>query len=389
MKILMTNSFYPPYHVGGADTHVKYFAEELVKEGHEVHVLFSLDAFKMKRPYEKKEFDSKGVIIHPMESPKGKAEPVLNYTIATQAYTQKYFNKLVKEMNFDVVHHHNISLLGNGILAKQGNYRNFYTAHDYWLVCPKFDLFKFGKICETKVCLACAPMHGKPYPLYRALPSFRDTIKKDVDTIFAPSSYMKSRILREFSNRTEVLWNFAPDPPKKIPEGKDKDYFIFVGQLEKHKGILPLIEVFSKLDDKMVILGKGSLEEEIKKRIEGKKNIHYAGWASSHEEALSYIQNAKALILPSLWAENNPMVLLEALSVGTPIIGSSNGGIPEIVNMVDSSLLFDPKDFSSLSAIIKNFNPAKYSRETLIGVFEENFSWKAFRKKIGGFGYFG
>ena len=146
MKILMTNSFYPPYHVGGADTHVKYFAEELVKEGHEVHVLFSMDAFKMKRHFEKKPFNSKGVIVHPMESPIGKAEPVLNYTIATQSYTSNYFRKLVQKMDFDVVHHHNISLLGNGILEKAGKYRNYYTAHDYWLVCPKFYFFYFLKM---------------------------------------------------------------------------------------------------------------------------------------------------------------------------------------------------------------------------------------------------
>ena len=49
LKILFPTSFYPPYHLGGDATHVKYLAEELAKKGHEVHVLYSLDAYQIKR----------------------------------------------------------------------------------------------------------------------------------------------------------------------------------------------------------------------------------------------------------------------------------------------------------------------------------------------------
>src|SRR3989344_6602223 len=79
MKILITNSFYPPYHVGGDATHCKYLAEALVQEGHEVHVIFSYDAYALKKAYGQKEENWNGVKVHKIKSPLKKLEPILNY----------------------------------------------------------------------------------------------------------------------------------------------------------------------------------------------------------------------------------------------------------------------------------------------------------------------
>jgi len=75
-KFLMTSSFYPPYHIGGDATHVKYLSEELVKLGHEVHVMFSLDAYRYKKPdfkeHLKETEEVNGVFLHPLRSPLGR-----------------------------------------------------------------------------------------------------------------------------------------------------------------------------------------------------------------------------------------------------------------------------------------------------------------------------
>lgn len=87
MKILITNSFYPPFHIGGACVHSKYLAEALVEQGHKVYVLTSIDAYNLKRR-EKRIVDSdNGVIVHRLKSPLGKLEPIFNYTFETQKYT--------------------------------------------------------------------------------------------------------------------------------------------------------------------------------------------------------------------------------------------------------------------------------------------------------------
>ena len=386
----MTSTFYPPYHIGGADTLVKYFAEQLVKEGHEVHVLFSLDAFKYKRPYQKKKENYNGVIVHAIESTLGIAEPILNYSLYTQQATMKAFKNLVLKEKFDLVHHHNISLLGYNILKKIGEYKNVYTAHDYWLVCPKFDLYKFGNICEKRTCLTCVPLHGKPYPIYQLFPDFKSTINNNLDLIIAPSDYMTGRLKRELKLPVKTIWNFVAEPPKKLIRPDERNYFLFVGQLEKHKGIVQLVDAFKGQNQRLIILGKGSLEQTLKRKLteEGMSNVVYKGWASSPSEVLGYMKYAKALILPSLWAENNPIVALEAYSVGTPVIGTMNGGIPDIIKLLDEKLLFDSKDFSELMQRIEFLERLKPNKNRIIKIFRDNFSFKAHKKKLKEAGYF-
>jgi glycosyltransferase involved in cell wall biosynthesis len=348
MKILITTSFYPPYHIGGACTHCKYLAEALVKEGHEVHVLASLDAYYFKRGYEKKIVEGNGVKIHWMQSPLGRLEPIFNYTFGTQPYTYNYFRKLVKKEKFDVVHHHNISLLGSKLLKKIGNYKNLYTAHDFWLICPKYDLLKNGKVCEQKKnCALCCLSHRKPYPLAKIN-------VKDLDYIISPSQYMANKLIQFGLRNIIVINNFVPEI-KIESKIKEKDYFLFVGQIEVHKGILELIKVFSQIDRRLVILGIGSKSNLIKDT----SNISYLGFKTS-KEVYSYMKGAEALILPSQCPENNSMVILESYMVGTPAIASNLGGNPELIELVDKKLCFQWNDFNQLKEIILKYDRKKY-----------------------------
>ena len=127
-KILITSSFYPPHHFGGDAVHAKQLAEALAKEGHKVQVFTSMDAYNLKRKEKRSIQNDNGVIVHRIKSPLGIFEPILNYTFGTQNYTYNYFKNLIKKEKFDVVHHHNISLLGYKILKKIGKYKNFYTS---------------------------------------------------------------------------------------------------------------------------------------------------------------------------------------------------------------------------------------------------------------------
>ena len=157
---LMTSSYYPPHHIGGDATHVRYLSEELVKLGHEVHVMFSLDAYRYKKPDFKGSLketeEDNGVFLHRLQSPLGKADLYLTYLLGGSAYVKKNFERLLGEFKPDIVHHHNIFFLGYDILKKQGSYTNLYTAHDYWLKCQRFDLMRYGQSeCTQKDCLSC------------------------------------------------------------------------------------------------------------------------------------------------------------------------------------------------------------------------------------------
>ena len=364
MKILITTSFYPPYYVGGDATHCKALAEELVKKGHEVHVFFSEDAYNLKGPKIKiqgDKVDYRGVIPHKIKSPLGRLEPLLNYTLGTQYYTYKEFKKIVKKENFDLIHHHNIWLLGHKLLRKIGSYKSIYTAHDYWLICPKSDLLRNKKICHSNKginCYTCCLSAKRPSLLSRLFGSFKRSTK-DIEKVISPSKYLATKLkVIGGVKGIEVISNFSQNISSNKP-AEFEDYFLFVGRIEETKGVIPLIKSFTELNKKLVLVGDGNLRSEVEKYSKEYKNIIFLGFCEL-ERVYGLMKHANALILPSQWPENNPMVIIESYMLGTPAIASNLGGNPELIEILDPSLVFVWNDFESLKKIIKNYKKEKY-----------------------------
>ena len=133
-----------------------------------------------------------------------------------------------------------------------------------------------------------------------------------------------------------------------------KSGFLYVGQLEAHKGILFLLDVFEKIDAKLDIVGDGSLMPEIKKRALNNPNIIIHGRVA-REKLPEFYSRAKATIFPSLVYENAPMVIAESLSCGTPAIVSRLGGAPELIREGENGATFTPGDAKDLAEKIKKF----------------------------------
>lgn len=384
LTFLLTSSFYPPYHVGGACVHVKYLAEALERRGHDVHVMHSLDAYRVKRGNRllaQNEKDDTGVYIHTLEAPLKKLDPLIIYTFGTSFYVRKKFMELVKSIHPDVVHHHNISLLGHNILNKEGNYLSLYTAHDYWLICPTNNLLKNKEeICHKKSCFSCAIISGRPPQIWRYFKNFRAI--KTIDLMITPSDYIRKRLAEEVNVKGVTIPNFVPIPPTNICLARNSNYFLFVGMLEKHKGILNLLDLFNELrtslNAKLIIAGGGSLKYHIQNFI--KRNsltdlVSFVGFVDT-KKLYSLYANALAVIMPSIWPENAPLVALEALSVGTPVIASNKGGLPEIVHKLDTRLIYNSTE--ALKQILLNFDKFKYSPYMVKTVYEKYYSPEAY-----------
>ncbi|MBD3203971.1 glycosyltransferase [Candidatus Woesearchaeota archaeon] len=374
-KILLTTSFYPPFHLGGDAMHVHYLAKLLSRVGFEVHVLFSLDSYRLKKKIKKSQKINKieGVKYHILKSRLGRLEPVLNYCLGSQSHTLKYYKKLVSKEKFDIIHHHNISLLGHDILNKINNEIILYTAHDYWLICHKYNFMKKHKLCMQKSCFTCCIIHKKPYQFFRHSKKFKRNIN-NIDCIICPSEFMKVKIQPYFKNVKKIL-NFVPNPTGLAGKNKKRDFFLYAGKLEKCKGILELIKVFSQSNEKLVIIGDGKLRKSVKKASYINRNIEFMGWKNT-DKVLNFMQGANALILPSICLENMSVSALEAISTGTPVIGAEIGGIPEIVSKVDKDLLFDHRNFNELKHILLDFKKKKYKSEKIKSIFKKYFSEK-------------
>jgi glycosyltransferase involved in cell wall biosynthesis len=387
LKFLFLSSFYPPYHLGGDATHVKYLAEELGARGHEVHILHSIDAYKVKRKNSKvtKNDSPKNVFVHEIESKFSSLSPSMAYLIGRSFTVEKRFDKLLKEVSPDVIHYHNISLLGYSVLKKTGPL-NLYTAHDYWLICQTNNLMRKNcTVCQKKNCFHCAIENRKTPQLWRHFGGYKKAVQ-NIDLLISPSEYVRQRIVEEIDVKSCIVPNFAPAPKGKLTDAKyPAPYFLFVGMLEKHKGILNLLEVFKELNSKssyhLIIAGGGGLTNEIKAFIEKNslnEKIQFLGFVSQ-DELYSLYFNAAALIVPSIWPENAPLVTLEAVSLGTPIIVSKMGGLPEIATKLGlDKLIFS--SFDDLKNILTSFKSQEYNREAIKRRYTESFSVDAYVK---------
>lgn len=388
---LMTSSYYPPYHIGGDATHVKYLSEELVKLGHEVHVMFSLDAYRYKKPDFKGSLqeieECNGVFLHPLQSNLGQADLYFTYLLGRSGYVNNNFKKLLDDIKPDIVHHHNIFFLGYDIMKKQGSYTNLYTAHDYWLICQRFDLMKYGQEeCRKKNCLSCTFMSKRLPQIWRRSEGFREAIG-NIDAIIAPSNFMKKKLSEWLPVKANIVHipNFVPLPPKDIKDSGYSNYFLYVGVLEKQKGICNLLKAFKKhskeIDAKLLIVGKGNLKEKIMDYIAKNKlqnKVMVPGWVSD-EMLWSLYRDAMALVIPSIWPENNPIVALEAMSVGTPVIGTDAGGIGEIIGKLDKNFIFKGDGLEEIGIILEKTHNC--SRRKIKDIYDIFYSPNSYLKE--------
>jgi glycosyltransferase involved in cell wall biosynthesis len=144
------------------------------------------------------------------------------------------------------------------------------------------------------------------------------------------------------------------------PRPADKPFTLcFAGRLSIDKGVNLLLDAWtsfsSALDSTaaphtcLQIMGEGELADRVIKAAEQYSTVEYLG-SLRHKDAVEVIAQADGLVCPSIWYEGMPMTLLEAFSVGTPVIASRIGGLSEMVQEGRNGLLFTPGDREQLEA---------------------------------------
>jgi len=386
----MLTTFYPPYYLGGDALHVYYLSNELAKLGHEVHVIHSIDAYYLNRRIAPSGNypNHKRVFLHPLESKLGIAAPLLSGFVGLSYPLTSKALKLVAEIKPDVVHHHNIVGFGPSVLDARAP-KVFYTAHDYWLICPRNNLLKPDKtFCESRRnCFACCLLWKRPPQLWRYVRTL-DKKLSNIDTIIAPSDYMRNTLESAAISRPVVtIPNFVPEPEEAGEPIYRFAYFLFVGLLEEHKGILKLVKAFSQakkeIDANLLVVGSGSLEDNLHQAIAQngcQERIKLLGRINDKKILTNLYANALALVIPSTGPENAPLVALEALACGTPVITSDEGGLSEIASKVAASLIFTTE--TSMKDVLLHVSANRRNMACLPRkVYEESYSPKTFLSK--------
>jgi glycosyltransferase involved in cell wall biosynthesis len=353
LRFCMVTTFYPPYNFGGDGIFVHRLSNELARRGHHVEVVHCTDAYRFLAGhppvggYE----NHPNVAVHGLKSPFGWFSPLATQQTGLPLFKTRRLREILNQ-DFDVIHYHNISLVGGpGVLA-YGNGIKLYTCHEYWLICPTHLLFKFNRApCIQRNCLACMLSYKRPPHWWRYTDLLKRSVKH-VDAFIAPSRFCKD--IHEsmgFERAISVLPNFAPlaDEPsltffKPAEKSHPKPYFLFVGRLEKLKGaqtLVPLFRSFSKAD--LLIAGTGSCESDLKKLAAGSANIRFLGHVPERKLQQLY-RDAIAVIVPSICYEIFSLVVIEAFRHQTPAIVRRRGGMPELVDESGGGFVYETEE---------------------------------------------
>lgn len=274
--------------------------------------------------------------------------------------------KAVQDFRPDVLHIHNLfSTATPSVIwaARALQIPVVMTLHNFRLLCPSATLFHEGKIFEASLgggfpweavrrrvyrgSAAQTFLLGLGIWLHRRLGTWRR-----VDRFVALSGFAKGTFLRGgldvLPERIAVKANFVPDRGLGREKGEE---FLYVGRLSPEKGLPVLLEAFAGTKHRLAIVGEGPLEAEVEAAASKNPNLRVLG-ARPPEEVFALMRQAKALILPSLWYEGMPMVILESFSVGTPVVASRLGTMEELVREGGNGLHFEPGDAASLRAAL-------------------------------------
>ena len=326
----------------------------LARQGHEVDVIHCVDSYKVlaRREPELKFSNHPNVTVHSLRSRLGFLSPLIaQQTGSTWPKTTSILEVLYSK-KFDVIHYHNISLLGPKVMQLKPDYKDFvklYTTHEHWLVCPMHVLWKNNeRLCEKPECLRCTIKFGRP-PQWWRYTDLLESCVNTVDAFISPSLFTRQmHEERGFKSPMAVVPNFVPEQePGSLPDEPSphsRPYFLFVGRLEKIKGVDTLLSIFDGYRHAdLLIVGTGTYEAELRRRAEGMSHVHFLG-ALPQDRIRGFYRHAMAVLVPSICYEVFGLIIVEAYQQRTPVIAHALGGLTELVEQSQGGFLYHKPD---------------------------------------------
>lgn len=289
---------------------------------------------------------------------------------------KKALKKQIRNESIDTVYIlHHINKLSPSVIAaaKEEGKRVVVRLSDFFLLCPKFDFLKNGDVCEA--CLKGSLLNGiknncvqnsKIASCIRvASMYFHRMIKiyNKVDYFVTPSLLLKNKLIEQGFN-PEKIFNIPTfiDSSSITPNYNHQNYILYLGRLNREKGVEYVIRAMEDVEDKSLVLkvvGESSDDElkNIKQIIQSKNlsNVELLGFKTG-DELYRLINEAKFTVVPSIWYDNMPNVILEAFAHGKPVIASNIGSLPEVVDDNVNGLLFKVKNSHDLADKINYLN---------------------------------
>lgn len=312
--------------------------------------------------------------------------------------TYKEVKKIIKEEQIDLVHVHNtLNLISPSVYyaAFSCHVPVVQTVHNFRLLCPGATFYRDGHPCEDCVNdgLMCAVRHK----CYRdsTIQTLACVIGTKIHRILGTYQKLNYICLTEF-NKDKLLQlkqiqekqifvkpNFVENAERIIPYKERKNQFVYVGRLEKIKGIEVLLKAWKFLGGEapeLFLCGSGPLEAWARDYIQENhlSKVILLGFVPN-EKVRQIIGESKALILPTQVYEGFPMTILEAYSVGTPVIGSDLGNTGALIKDKINGIRFKPQSEKDLVKAIKELD---IEENTVLDFYKSHYSMESNYEKL-------
>jgi glycosyltransferase involved in cell wall biosynthesis len=287
--------------------------------------------------------------------------------------------RLIRQTSPDIAHFHNtFPLISPSAYAACRDERVpvVQTVHNYRLSCANGLLLRDGKPCE--LCVGRWPFYALRYRCYRdsVLASgaqvwtmvsnrMRDTYNRLIDVFIVLTEFAAEK-LRQGGVSSECIV-VKPNALSEVPlEGRGTGgYALFVGRLGPEKGIKTLLDAWRDIPMyPLKIVGDGPLRAELEREASSSiPNVEFLGMRTK-PAVFQLIRDAEFMLVPSVWYEGLPMVIVEAFACGTPVVASSIGGLAELVEEGETGVKFRPGDAGDLVRKVRGLrnDPEKLAR---------------------------
>lgn len=371
-RILIVSHLFPPYFLGGSELVAYQQCRIIERMGFGINVFAGKLNNKIKQYHlteEKGEFEITRINLHYIDF----NHYLFNFD---KKVLQDKFREIIHKIAPDIVHFHNIYSLTIKIMDEcfKLHIPTAMTLHDYWGICFKNLLVRDdGSLCDKRTNPRCLCCQGN---LHKLQPNIIPTSERNkmlitylnkVDLLISPSNYLIKKFINcgIQPNKTTVVNNgIDVSRFRNIKKTKSKKLrFGFIGQIVYHKGIENLLRSIFLLNsderNKISAILVGTGEEmfvqyckSLRKELRLENFVTFLGKVEN-TKINKIFNNIDVLIVPSIWPENSPVTIMEALASGTPVLASDIGGIPELIQDGVNGYLHKYDEPSSLTRNIQ------------------------------------
>ncbi len=379
MKILQVIHGYPMQYNAGSEVYTQTLAQALASR-HEVHV-FTREENPFAADYamrEARDPDDDRVSLHVVNMPRSRDR-------YRHVGVDQRFAEVLDRLRPDLVHVGHLNHLSTSMLAEAAG-RGLpivFTLHDYWLMCPRGQFMQMSPEDPTDLWAACGGQEdekcarrcyaryfsGAPGEEARDVAHWTDWVAhlhemaEYVDLFVAPSRYLKDRFERDFGLPAAKLrtLDYGFDRARLVGRNRtpgEPFTFGYIGTHTPAKGIDALLRAFGQVggDVRLRIYGRPRGQDTAALQAIADQLPGGAGgrvsWLPEYKNqriVQDVFNHVDAIVVPSVWVENSPLVIHEAQGAGVPVITANAGGMAEYVRHEENGLLFEHRDTADLA----------------------------------------